>query len=491
MNDSLQSGPPNASHRDAPHLDADQLSAFAEQALPLHERESVLAHLAVCPACRSTLALSQAVAEPALASKPQSWLSRFSFARSHFSGWNLLLPASSLAVAVLATFVVYFNNPANLRSKNAPQQMAVLQAPPKPSAELTPPSAPAPRATGPRANLPAPRDEKSTNAPAAKKDLSPPQFAAANSPARQNAIGALDQSVNQSMQSAAPSGISAEPATPRSAPVPAESTLSAALREDSATGGSVAAQSTAQAFSLRKAVAPLALPSGQPILSIARQGQRLLAIDNQNAVFLSANGGATWQPIPSAWTGRAVKAELVAYAIHGTLASRGGAAPALLAAPPIAPSLRDEIAAKETTAATLSGIVTDTAGAAIPNARVTVTNPATQITLTATTGPDGRYRFVDLPDGAFTIKVQSPGFEAHTTTGVPIAAAHPNTADIVLNIGAATQTVTVESDSLESEPKLKTAPAPRPAAPPTPTFQITTDNGDRWTSTDGLAWHRQ
>jgi Carboxypeptidase regulatory-like domain len=168
--------------------------------------------------------------------------------------------------------------------------------------------------------------------------------------------------------------------------------------------------------------------------------------------------------------------------------------PALLAPPPVAAPLRDEIAAKETSAAALSGTVTDAAGAAIPGATITVTNPVAQITLTTTTGPDGRYRIANLPDGAYNIKAQSPGFETHTATAGPIAASHPNTADFVLQVGAATQTVTVEADSLqlerESKPASKTAPEPKPTAPPqpAPVFQITTDNGDRWTSTDGLIW---
>jgi hypothetical protein len=503
MKDSLQSGSGAAQH-----LDADQLSAFAEQALPLHERESVLAHLAVCPACRATLALAQAIAGPAEAPEPRTWATRYRIARSHFSGWNLLLPAASLAVAVLATFVVYFSHPANQPTKNAQQQMAALEAPAKPSTELASPPAPATRTTGQLTNRPAIQDDKSIVAPPAasasrslatphaKKDMPLPQFAAANLPASQNIV-ALDQSLNQAVQPAAPPETAAQPSNSRSEPVPAESTPSAALREDAA-AGAVAAQGTVQAFSLRKAaLAPVVLPSSQPILSLARQGQHLLAIDNHNAVFLSADGGATWQSIPSAWTGRAVKADLVTYSIHGALAGRGGAAPALLAAPPVAPPLRDEITAKETAASALSGIVTDAAGAAVANARITVTNPTAQITLTTTTGPDGRYRIANLPDGAYTIKAQSPGFETHTSTGVPIANAHPNTANIVLQIGTATQTVTVEADSLqtEREPKsaLKTAPAPKPASPPqvAPVFQITTDNGDRWTSTDGQTWSRQ
>ena len=40
------------------HPDADQIGAFVEQALPEHEREQMLDHLAVCAECRAIVALS-------------------------------------------------------------------------------------------------------------------------------------------------------------------------------------------------------------------------------------------------------------------------------------------------------------------------------------------------------------------------------------------------------------------------------------------------
>src|SRR5580704_18435477 len=40
------------------HLDADLLTAFAEQALPVAERDGVLEHLALCGDCREVVALA-------------------------------------------------------------------------------------------------------------------------------------------------------------------------------------------------------------------------------------------------------------------------------------------------------------------------------------------------------------------------------------------------------------------------------------------------
>ena len=77
------------------HPDADQLSAFVEQALPAYEREQTLAHLADCADCRAIVALSLPPLdeEPALQPEParRPWL----------SGWNLAWPAAGLAALIL------------------------------------------------------------------------------------------------------------------------------------------------------------------------------------------------------------------------------------------------------------------------------------------------------------------------------------------------------------------------------------------------------
>jgi hypothetical protein len=79
------------------HPDADQLTAFAERALPPHERQGVLAHLAACPVCRQVVFLAQQaepeslpIIEP-VRPKP-SW----------FSGWNLAFAGAAALAAIVA-----------------------------------------------------------------------------------------------------------------------------------------------------------------------------------------------------------------------------------------------------------------------------------------------------------------------------------------------------------------------------------------------------
>jgi hypothetical protein len=122
------------------HPDADQLSAFIEHALPAHEYQLALAHLADCPECRTIVSLS-------LPSVDESPVLQASAARrSWFSGWNLAWPAAAAATfaALAVFFVVHIHNTANARgSGGTAAQMAESHAPAPPAAaERSPISTP-------------------------------------------------------------------------------------------------------------------------------------------------------------------------------------------------------------------------------------------------------------------------------------------------------------------------------------------------------------
>jgi hypothetical protein len=74
---------------------------------------------------------------------------------------------------------------------------------------------------------------------------------------------------------------------------------------------------------------------------------------------------------------------------------------------------------------------------------------------------------------------------------VTVDASHANVANLALEVGASTETVTVEASGSEvntGEHAAKKAAAP--ALQPTAIFEITTDSGERWTSADGKTWKR-
>src|SRR5579862_7500639 len=70
--------------------------------------------------------------------------------------------------------------------------------------------------------------------------------------------------------------------------------------------------------------------------------------------------------------------------------------------------------------ATLNGTVTDPTGAAVPNAKVTVTSPQTGLTRTTTTNDTGLYSFPQLPVGTYDLTVEANGFKLTKRTGASL-----------------------------------------------------------------------
>ena len=68
------------------------------------------------------------------------------------------------------------------------------------------------------------------------------------------------------------------------------------------------------------------------------------------------------------------------------------------------------VASGQTIYGRISGTVTDPNGAVLPNARVTVTNEATNFARTVNTDDSGYYVVTNLPVGTYTILVEQTGF---------------------------------------------------------------------------------
>ena len=72
-------------------------------------------------------------------------------------------------------------------------------------------------------------------------------------------------------------------------------------------------------------------------------------------------------------------------------------------------------------AGAILGNVTDTSGAQIRGATVTVTNEGTAASLSSTTGSAGEYNFTPLPIGQYTVSVTFQGFSTVTQKHVTVA----------------------------------------------------------------------
>jgi predicted porin len=82
------------------------------------------------------------------------------------------------------------------------------------------------------------------------------------------------------------------------------------------------------------------------------------------------------------------------------------------------------------TGASLSGVVTDQAGAALPDVAVTIRNVDTGATRTIATDGGGHYQVSGLPPGQFEIRAAKQGFADETRTGISLAAGQNATVDI-------------------------------------------------------------
>ena len=99
------------------------------------------------------------------------------------------------------------------------------------------------------------------------------------------------------------------------------------------------------------------------------------------------------------------------------------------------------------------GTVSDSTGAAIPNATITVTDVSKGTIVTATSNASGDYSVPHLIPDVYNLKVTAKGFKAFEATGISVLADTAPRIDPTLEVGAANTTVTVTADS---QPLLKT-----------------------------------
>jgi Carboxypeptidase regulatory-like domain/Putative zinc-finger len=473
------------------HPDADQISAFVEHALPTHEQAQMLAHLAVCPECRATVAMSLPPEEVPAVSAVQTPRTRWS------ALWRFAIPATALAAITL--FIVYIHHVSTLRQPlNPPAETAVSHPPASPAA--APPSInsshaqdekskaiePVKKAAQPRAPIASDalvmqdQIEPST----ADRVLNTPQSLprAASAPPPQNARA--EEIAKPSSQQSDLTTITEEPLRDKTAPQAAGANV--------ATGGP----------SLKKAEeipAQLSLPSRLPILSMATHLHQVLAIDTRNDLFLSEDGGTTWRPVPVKWKGRAVKADLVSYgaspATNATVIAGQEPQSTNFASASSVPAPQLSANAPEQPGISLAGTVSDQSGAVISGATVTATASNGRLTRTTTSDANGHFILSGLTPGAYDMKTQARGFQELLTQGVNVRATQPNVANVVLSVGSAAETVTVQAESTNLDVLRSPEPPPTKAAhkrqSSVPVFEITTDNGDLWTSSDGMKWKQK
>ena len=101
--------------------------------------------------------------------------------------------------------------------------------------------------------------------------------------------------------------------------------------------------------------------------------------------------------------------------------------------------------AGQTSYGTLIGTVTDSTGANVQGASISLKSDGTDAVLKATTGEGGTYSFINLNPGSYTLTVSQQGFQSSGRSKVDVQIGGFTRVDVILRVGDVTQTMTVTS----------------------------------------------
>src|SRR5882757_5594858 len=93
----------------------------------------------------------------------------------------------------------------------------------------------------------------------------------------------------------------------------------------------------------------------------------------------------------------------------------------------------------------ISGTVTDTSGALVPNAQITIHNNATLADRTIESNENGVYNLTNLPLGSYSIRVTKAGFQKSTLNDVQLDPNIGRRVDVAMKVGDTSVTITVEA----------------------------------------------
>jgi len=105
------------------------------------------------------------------------------------------------------------------------------------------------------------------------------------------------------------------------------------------------------------------------------------------------------------------------------------------------------------TSGTITGIVSDSTGAVVPDAKVTATNDATGVKTPTKTNAVGSFNLPNLPVGIYTVRVEQAGFKNLEKHGILLDPNGVVRVDAALTVGETSQTVSVTEQAplLESQ----------------------------------------
>jgi hypothetical protein len=98
--------------------------------------------------------------------------------------------------------------------------------------------------------------------------------------------------------------------------------------------------------------------------------------------------------------------------------------------------------------ASIQGSVTDSTGAAIPGAKITLVDVATQVTKNTTSGGNGLYSFPNLAVGTYSLEVAETGFRTYRQTNIVLEVGSSIAINVPMAVGETNQRVEVQATGL-------------------------------------------
>src|SRR5262249_18334342 len=87
--------------------------------------------------------------------------------------------------------------------------------------------------------------------------------------------------------------------------------------------------------------------------------------------------------------------------------------------------------------ASLSGFITDSSGASVPSAAMTLKSTLQKYTRETVSSSGGVYTIPALPPGEYELSVTAPGFAPATKTGIRLSSGQASTLDVGLTVASA------------------------------------------------------
>ena len=104
------------------------------------------------------------------------------------------------------------------------------------------------------------------------------------------------------------------------------------------------------------------------------------------------------------------------------------------------------------------GTVTDSSGAAVAGAKITIKSLDKNVVLrTVTTEPNGQYLAAYLPVGSYEVVAEAPNFKKSVYSKIALNVADKLTINLTLEVGSVSETVAVEANPLQVELQSVTA----------------------------------